>query len=60
MCMAVHTLSRKELLHEIEVARTKMHFLSEKMMRTSDEVVKTSTYLDQLLNQYQSLQIHER
>ncbi|SDZ37602.1 stage 0 sporulation regulatory protein [Evansella caseinilytica] len=50
-----NTISQQELLKEIESARNKMHELSYKMNRTSKEVVEISTYLDQLLNRYQSL-----
>ncbi|MDG5788071.1 aspartyl-phosphate phosphatase Spo0E family protein [Evansella sp. AB-P1] len=48
-------ISKKELLNEIEFARDKMHQLSCKMDRTSDEVVEVSTHLDQLLNEYQHM-----
>ncbi|MBU9720177.1 MULTISPECIES: aspartyl-phosphate phosphatase Spo0E family protein [Bacillaceae] len=47
------SIRQKELLEEIEVARSKMHRLSSKKPRTSNEVVQVSTYLDKLLNKYQ-------
>ncbi|MDQ0256047.1 putative translin family RNA/ssDNA-binding protein [Evansella vedderi] len=51
--MNQQTISKQELLREIESARDKMNKLSYKMNRTSEEVVQVSTYLDKLLNQYQ-------
>ncbi|WP_096438256.1 aspartyl-phosphate phosphatase Spo0E family protein [Alteribacter populi] len=47
-------INQKELLEEIEWARRRMHYLSSHHNRTSLEVVAISTYLDELLNQYQS------
>ncbi|MCD8509211.1 MAG: aspartyl-phosphate phosphatase Spo0E family protein [Bacillus sp. (in: Bacteria)] len=58
--MNQQTVSKKQLLQEIESARDRMNKLSAKMHRTSDEVVKVSTYLDQLLNQYQLNFQHSR
>ncbi|RNA66246.1 aspartyl-phosphate phosphatase Spo0E family protein [Alteribacter keqinensis] len=47
-------LEQKDLLEEIEWAREKMYTLSSQLNRTSHEVVEISSYLDQLLNKYQS------
>ncbi|MFA9556528.1 aspartyl-phosphate phosphatase Spo0E family protein [Evansella sp. AB-rgal1] len=47
-----NTVSQKRLLVEIETARDEMHKLSNKMSRTSNEVVEVSTHLDKLLNKY--------
>ncbi|UTR12561.1 MULTISPECIES: aspartyl-phosphate phosphatase Spo0E family protein [Evansella] len=47
--------SQERLLKEIETARDKMHRLSYEKTRTSEEVVKVSTYLDGLLNRYQTI-----
>ncbi|ADU28456.1 aspartyl-phosphate phosphatase Spo0E family protein [Evansella cellulosilytica] len=54
------TVSKKELLNQIETARDKMNKLSEKMNRTSHEVVEISTHLDDLLIKYQYLSIREK
>ncbi|WP_156906501.1 aspartyl-phosphate phosphatase Spo0E family protein [Alteribacter aurantiacus] len=47
-------LEQKDLLEEIEWAREKMYTLSSQLNRTSHEVVAISSYLDKLLNKYQS------
>lgn len=58
--MNQQAVSQKQLLQEIESARDRMNKLSTKMHRTSDEVIKVSIYLDQLLNQYQFKYQHSR
>ncbi|MCR6098214.1 aspartyl-phosphate phosphatase Spo0E family protein [Salipaludibacillus agaradhaerens] len=57
MTVAVQNLSKHALLTEIEKTRSKMHYLTAKKHRTSEEVVEISTHLDKLLNQYQSMQL---
>ena len=48
-------LVQDDLLEEIETTRHRMYELSFSNPRTSDEVVRVSTYLDKLLNRYQSM-----
>ncbi|MCA0989535.1 aspartyl-phosphate phosphatase Spo0E family protein [Guptibacillus algicola] len=45
-------LEKEILLKEIEASRKKMNLLARKQPLSSSEIVEISTYLDNLLNQY--------
>lgn len=45
-------LEKEILLEEIEASRKKMNLLARKQPLSSSEIVEISTYLDNLLNQY--------
>lgn len=51
-------MHREKLLLEIEQSRQKMNRIGKEKPLFSEEMIDISTYLDDLMNQYQKQQLH--